>query len=59
MVEFHLTARTQDIRSPSAQQVRRSLYREGIAQWRRYATQLEPVRPVLAPWIERFGYPTE
>jgi Flp pilus assembly protein TadD len=59
MIEFHLTAKTQDIRSPSAPQVRRSLYRESIAQWRRYATQLEPVRPILAPWIGRFGYPAE
>jgi Flp pilus assembly protein TadD len=59
MLEFHLTAKTQDIRSPSAPQVRRKLYRESIAQWRRYAAQLAPVRPILAPWIEHFGYPTE
>jgi len=59
MIEFHLTAKTQDIRSPSAPQVRRSLYREGIAQWRRYAAQLEPVRPLLAPWVEHFGYPAK
>jgi hypothetical protein len=59
MIAFHLTAKTQDIRSPSAPQVRRSLYRESIAQWRRYVRQLEPVRPTLAPWIERFSYPAE
>jgi Flp pilus assembly protein TadD len=59
MMKFHLTAKTQDIRSPSAPQVRRKLYRDSIAQWRRYAAQLEPLRPILAPWIERFGYPTE
>jgi Flp pilus assembly protein TadD len=59
MLEFHRTAKTQDIRSPSAPQVRRSLYRDSVAQWRRYAAQLEPVRPILAPWIERFGYPAE
>jgi hypothetical protein len=59
MMQFHLTAKTQDIRSPSAPQVRRALYRDSIAQWRRYAAQLEPVRPILAPWIERFGYPAE
>ncbi len=59
MLEFHVTARTQDIRSPSAQQVRRTLYRESVEQWRRYAAPLEPVRPVLTPWIERFGYSAE
>jgi Flp pilus assembly protein TadD len=59
MLDFHLTAQTQDIRSPSAQQVRRSLYKESIAQWRRYAEELDPIRPVLAPWIERFAYPAE
>jgi Flp pilus assembly protein TadD len=59
MMQFHLTAKTQDIRSPSAPQVRRALYQESVAQWRRYAAQLEPVRPILAPWIERFRYPAE
>jgi tetratricopeptide (TPR) repeat protein len=59
MLEFHLTAKTQDIRSPSAPQVRRTLYRESIAQWRRYAAQLEPVRPILEPWVARFGYSAE
>lgn len=24
--------------------------------WRRYAKQLEPIRPILQPWVERFGY---
>lgn len=59
MVNFSATARTQDIRSPSAQQVRRGLYGESVAQWRRYAAQLAPVRPILCPWVERFGYPVD
>ena len=59
MIAFHLTAKMQDIRSPSAPQVRRSLYRDSIAQWRRYTAQIESVRPVLAPWVERFSYPVE
>lgn len=57
MRDFSTTALTQDIRSPSAQQVRRGLYGDAVAQWRRYAPQLEPVQPLLQPWIERFGYP--
>ncbi|HEY3777601.1 MAG TPA: sulfotransferase [Rhizomicrobium sp.] len=59
MLDFAETARGQDIRSPSAQQVRRGLYRDGVAQWRRYAVELAPVHPLLAPWVERFRYPAE
>ena len=59
MRDFSDSARRQDIRSPSAQQVRRGLYQESAGQWRRYASQLEPVRPLLEPWIKRFGYPDE
>jgi tetratricopeptide (TPR) repeat protein len=43
-------------RTPSAPQVARGLNAEGVAQWRRYQAQLAPVMPVLAPWVERFGY---
>lgn len=46
-----------DLRSPSASQVRRPLYSEGVAQWRRYADQLAPIYPIVAPWVEKFGYP--
>jgi tetratricopeptide (TPR) repeat protein len=40
----------------SAQQVRRGLSAEGVGQWRRYAAQLAPILPGLAPWVRRFGY---
>jgi tetratricopeptide (TPR) repeat protein len=43
-------------RTPSAPQVARGLNADGVAQWRRYQTQLASVMPVLAPWVERFGY---
>jgi hypothetical protein len=38
--------------------VARGLYR-GDGQWRRYAVELEPVMPILEPWIKRFGYAAE
>lgn len=56
MKDFAATARNQDIRSPSADQVRRGLYTDGVGQWRRYEKQLAPILPILRPWIERFGY---
>jgi tetratricopeptide (TPR) repeat protein len=54
--DFAATARERDIRTPSADQVRRGLYREGVGQWRKYAESLAPALPILAPWVEAYGY---
>jgi len=59
MREFHTGASAREVRSPSASQVARKLYREGAGQWRRYDTQLAPVIPILRRWIEKFGYPAD
>jgi tetratricopeptide (TPR) repeat protein len=56
MRNFGEGARTRQIRSPSAAQVRRGLYGEGAGQWRSYAKELAPILPTLQPWAERFGY---
>jgi len=56
MQEFAGTAHNLDIRSPSAQQVRRGLYSEGLNQWRRYQAELASALPLLEPWVKRFGY---
>lgn len=53
---FATTARKRGVRTASETQVRRGLYNGG-GQWRRYADQLAPALPILAPWIERFGTP--
>lgn len=58
MREFH-TRDLLPVHSPSAAQIRRPLYNEGVGQWRRYAKQLAPVIPVLEPWVEAFGYPRD
>jgi tetratricopeptide (TPR) repeat protein len=42
--------------TPSAAQVARGLYGEGVGQWKRFAAELAPVMPTLAVWMERFGY---
>ncbi len=54
--DFASVARTRQIRTPSAAQVRGGLYSTGSGQWRPYAKHLEPILPILQPWIERFGY---
>ena len=59
MLDFAKTARSREIRTPSARQVRRGLYSEGVGQWRAYAAHLAPVMPLLAPWVEKFGYPAD
>ncbi|HEY3889707.1 MAG TPA: sulfotransferase, partial [Caulobacteraceae bacterium] len=59
MLDFVETARGRAIRTPSARQVERGLYSEGVGQWRAYAAQMAPVMPLLAPWVEKFGYPAD
>lgn len=52
---FDRTAQRRGVATASATQVRQGLY-DGRRQWEPYARYLEPVMPILAPWIERFGY---
>ncbi|MEO8115784.1 MAG: sulfotransferase [Phenylobacterium sp.] len=59
MRNFVETANRRDIRTPSADQVRRGLSREGVGQWRRYGETIDVIQPILAPWVEAFGYPKD
>jgi len=52
--DFAQTKRS--IATPSGQQIVKGLNAEGVGYWRHYAASLEPVMPILAPWIEKFGY---
>ena len=44
------------ITTASYSQVHEPLYTRAAGRWTRYAEQLEPVRDILAPWVERLGY---
>ena len=44
------------VATPSSTQVARGLYTAGVGQWRRYAHDLAPILPILAPWVSKFGY---
>ncbi|MFM6931825.1 MAG: tetratricopeptide repeat-containing sulfotransferase family protein [Novosphingobium sp.] len=55
VLRFDRTAQSRGVATASVSQVRRGLY-DGTRQWEPYAEWLEPVRPILQPWIERFGY---
>jgi tetratricopeptide (TPR) repeat protein len=52
---FDRTAKFRGVSTASAGQVRKGLY-DGSRQWERYAKFLDPVLPVLQPWIDKFGY---
>lgn len=56
---FAELARTRKIQTASAAQVKRRLNRDGIGLWRNYRRELEPIQPILRPWVERFLYPGE
>lgn len=44
------------IATPSANQIKRGLYRDGVGQWRRYETHLQSIEPIIMPWLTRVGY---
>ncbi|MFM9863758.1 MAG: tetratricopeptide repeat-containing sulfotransferase family protein [Micropepsaceae bacterium] len=50
------TAKRRVIATPSASQVVRPLYTSSLGKWRNYRRFLEPVLPVLEPWVAAFGY---
>ena len=46
VLEYYKTRRL--VKTPSASQVRRPIYKESVAAWRRYETQLQPLIQALA-----------
>ena len=55
-LRFHENPRA--VRTASSQQVRRPVNRDGIGQWRRYETRLDPLRTALGPVLGSYPYPT-
>ena len=54
-LRFYETDRA--VRTPSSEQVRQPIFREGLDQWRNYESHLEPLKRALGPLLER--YPIE
>jgi tetratricopeptide (TPR) repeat protein len=46
------------IKTASYSQVVEPIYTRSAGRWERYRKHLEPILPVLKPWIEKFGYAT-
>lgn len=49
-------AKTRSIATPSYHQVVEPIYRRSVNRWHNYAAAFEPLLPILAPFIEAFGY---
>jgi hypothetical protein len=59
MGDFALRTENRAVLTPSTAQLVRGLNTEGVGQWRRYRAELEPVQPLLEPWVQRFYYDRE
>ncbi len=44
------------IRTPSYAQVMEPIYSSASGRWKRYEAQMREVLPILAPWVEHYGY---
>ncbi len=56
ILNYREEARERWITTPSAEQVIEPLYTSSMGKWRNYKHRLEPVLPVLEPWVTKFGY---
>ena len=56
MADFAPRTRAREGLTPSTAQLAKGLNAAGLGHWRRYRAELEPVLPVLAPWLEEFSY---
>jgi len=57
VLDHQATARTRGhIKTASYAQVVEPIYSRSAGRWRNYRRHLEPIIPVLRPWIEKFGY---
>ena len=57
VLDYNQYARARErIRTPSYEQVTEEIYTRARYRWQRYEEQMRPVLPVLAPFIDYFGY---
>ena len=56
LVDFSARAQARERATPSTAQLVRGLDRSGVGHWRHYHAALEPILPILGPWVRRLGY---
>lgn len=59
VLRFHERAREKFINTPSVTGVVKPVYSSAKARWKRYGNRLDPVLPLLEPFIREFGYSEE
>lgn len=56
VLQYREGARRRGSSTPSYHQVVQPIYTRSVGRWTNYRDRLEPVLPLLRPWIEAFGY---
>jgi hypothetical protein len=57
VLDHESTARARGhIKTASYAQVVEPIYKRSAGRWQNYRRHLEPVLPVLEPWVAKFGY---
>jgi hypothetical protein len=57
VLDHQSTARNRGhIKTASYAQVVEPIYTRSSGRWRNYRKHLEPVFPILEPWVRKFGY---
>lgn len=51
-IDFHKTQRS--VRTPSSEQVRQPIFRDGLDQWKKFEPWLEPLRAALGDAVDRY-----
>jgi tetratricopeptide (TPR) repeat protein len=56
MEDFGGRVQARERATPSTAQLARGLERSGLEPWRHYEMPLQPILPILMPWVTRLGY---
>jgi len=56
VLRFHEHARNKTVRSPTATDVTRPIFKTAVGRWRNYQKYLEPYLDQLEPFLKAFGY---
>jgi hypothetical protein len=56
VLQFHLHARSRQVRSPSYAEVTKPVFKTAVGRWRNYQKYLEPWLEKLVPFIKAYGY---
>ncbi len=56
LLKYYEVNKGQRFNTPSYEMVAKPISSRAVGRWQNYADKLEPIVPVLNPWIKRFGY---